>query len=324
MTSNEGFIFMTMVFVAVVLLASAMIVPTAGSAAQASRKMRKRIGRHLDLQEAGTTSLLRDQYLKDLSPLERSIEGLPLVESLSHMVEQSGVRTSAAKVVMKGFTYGIIAAAVLLIYPGIFMIALVGAFTGFLLPIVAILRTRAKRLARFEEQLPEALDIMARALQAGHPFNETMNLVAEEMDDPIAGEFGRIFSDLNFGLPLKTAFQGILTRVPSVSLHTLITAVLIQHESGGRLAEILQKVAVVIRGRFKLQRKLKTLSAEGRMSAWILALIPFVLSAMMMIVAPDYLPVLLSDPIGLKLIGGAFALMCIGVFWIRKVIRIQV
>ena len=116
----------------------------------------------------------------------------------------------------------------------------------------------------------------------------------------------------------------MLTRVPSVSLHTLVTAVLIQAESGGRLAEILDKVADVIRGRFRLQRKLKSLSAEGRMSAWVLGMVPFVLAGMMMVVAPDYLPVLLESPLGWKIIGSSFVMMIIGIFWIRKIIRIRV
>ena len=133
--------------------------------------------------------------------------------------------------------------------------------------------------------------MMSTALKAGHPFTETLNLVSEEMQDPIAGEFGRVFSDLNFGMSQKAALQAMLIRMPSMSLHTLITAVIIQTETGGALAEIIENVADVIRGRFKLQRKIKSLSAEGRMSAWVLALIPFALALLLMVASPDYLPV---------------------------------
>lgn len=324
MTTNEGLIFAGMVFVAIVLLGSALIVPTAGTAAQASRKMRMRIGRHLDMREPGTTSLLREQYLKELSPLERAIEKLPLISQFSYVVEQSGIKTSGAKVVTTSLIWGpLVAIAVFILMKNVPLAILLGVLV-FFFPIGRIVMARNARLARFEEQLPEALDIMSRALKAGHPFNETLNLVSEEMQDPIGGEFGRIFSDINFGLPLKTALQGILTRVPSASMHTLITAVLIQSESGGKLAEILEKVAIVIRGRFKLQRKIKSLSAEGRMSAWILSLIPFALAAMISVINPGYLPVLLNEPLGIKLIMGSFFMLIVGVFWIRSIIQIQV
>lgn len=324
MTSQEGLIFGLMVFIAIVLLASAMIVPTAGSAAQASRRMRKRIGKHLELRDPGISSLLRNQYLEELSPFERAIEKIPLFRPLSMMIEQSGERVSVFKVLTKGVSLGLLFSVPVYLYLGSAVIALVVFLVALALPIIDVARKRSSRLNRFEEQLPEALDVMARALKAGQPFTETLKLVSEEMPDPIGSEFGRIFSDLNFGLPLKSALHGTLTRIPSMSLHTLVTAVLIQSESGGALAEILDKVAAVIRGRFKLQRKLKTLSAEGRMSAWILAMIPFVLAAVMMVISPDYLPVLLGEPVGQKLILTAFGLMIVGVFWIRKVIRIEV
>ena len=324
MTTTEALFFTGMVFLTILLLALAIIVPTAGSAAQAGRTMRKRIGQHLDMQEPGVTSLLRDQYLKDLTPFERSLENLPGVQSLSIAIEQSGIDTRAYKMVLLGlFMAAGVAIAIWFFFQNL-LIALAVGLPFIFVPALYILVKRKQRMDRFEEQLPEALEIMSRALQAGHPFNETLNFVGEEMDDPIAAEFGRVFSDLNFGLPMKAAFQGILTRVPSVSLHTLVTAVLIQSESGGRLAEILDKVAEVIRGRFRLQRKLKTLSAEGRMSAWVLGLVPFVLAGMMLIVAPDYLPVLLEDPLGIKIILTSFALMIVGIFWIRKIIRIRV
>lgn len=324
MTSQESFFFMLMVFVAIVLLSVAMIVPTVSSSAQAGRRMRRRIKDHLDLSDPGSSSLVREHYLKDLSPFGRKVESLPVLSRLSEAVEQSGVDTTAYKIVLTGLVAALIAIIGVMVIWQNPLIAVLLAIAVFFIPIISIYIKRKKRLDRFEEQLPEALDIMSRALKAGHPFNETLNFVGEEMDDPIAAEFSRIFSDLSFGLPLPTAFRSAMARIPSLSLHTTVTAVLIQHESGGRLAEILEKVAGVIRSRFKLQRKLKTLSAEGRMSAWVLGLVPFVLAGMMMVIAPNYLPVLLKNPTGLKIIGASFFMMCVGIFWIRKVIRIEV
>jgi len=313
-----------MVFVAIVTLAAALIVPTAGTAAQASRKMRGRIFQHLQAQGDGVVSLVRDQYLDKLSPFERSVEKLPFLQPLSRIVEQSGEKQSVARVLILGFVLGAIAGGFLYFIFLSISAALLIAVLVFFIPIISLIRKRNARTVRFEEQLPEALDMMSTALKAGHPFTETLNLVSEEMQDPIASEFGRVFSDLNFGMPLKVALQAMLIRMPSMSLHTLITAVIIQTETGGALAEIIENVADVIRGRFKLQRKIKSLSAEGRMSAWVLASVPFALALLLMVVSPDYLPVLLSEPLGRKLILIAFALMIVGAFWMRKIIRIEV
>jgi len=313
-----------MVFVAILLLATAMIVPTAGTAAQASRRMRKRMRSHLQLQDPGTASLIRVQKLTGMSPLERYIETLPFFQPLSQLIEQSGENSSVAKVLIKSGIIALIASVIVFLLSSSVIASLLVAALVILVPYVLLMRKRAKRMDKFEEQLAEALSIMSRALKAGHPLIETFNIVSEEMPDPIAGEFGRVFSDLNFGMPLKAALHGMLVRTPSMSLHSMITAVLIQSETGGALAEILENVLDVIRSRFKLQRKVKTLSAEGRMSAWILAMLPFVLAAVISLSAPDYLPILIQEPLGRKIILMGFCMMLIGIFWIRKIIRIEV
>lgn len=324
MTTSEGLIFGVMVFIAIVLLATAMIVPTAGTAAQANRKMRQRMRQHLQLHDPGTATLIREQYLGNLSPFERGIEKLPFLQSLSRLVEQSGETTSVAKVLFKSLVFALVVAIPVFFYSRSVLLGLLAGLAVAFVPVVLLLRKRAQRIVVFEEQLADSLGVMARALKAGHPLSETFNLISEEMQDPIASEFGRVFSDLNFGMPLKAALQSLLVRIPSMSLHSFVTAVLIQNESGGGLAEILENVAEVIRSRFKLQRKIKTVSAEGRMSAWVLAMVPFVLAIMLSLANPDYLPVLLNDPLGQKIILAAFGMMCIGILWIRRIIRIEV
>lgn len=324
MTATEGLIFTVMVFTAIVLLATAMIVPTAGTAAQANRKMRKRMRQHLQLQDPGTATLIREQYLGKLSPFERSIEKLPFMQSLSRVIEQSGESTSVAKVLFKSVLIALVAATAVFFYSRSVLFAALAGIPFVFVPIVLLLRKRAARIVLFEEQLADSLGVMSRALKSGHPLNETFNLISEEMQDPIASEFGRVFSDLNYGMPIKAALQSLLVRIPSVSLHSFVTAVLIQNESGGGLAEILENVAEVIRSRFKLQRKIKTVSAEGRMSAWVLAMVPFALAGLLSITTPGYLPVLFSDPLGQKIILAAFGMLCIGIFWIRRIIRIEV
>jgi tight adherence protein B len=198
------------------------------------------------------------------------------------------------------------------------------AFIGVLpLPYLKLVRDRNLRVGLFEEQLPDALEVMSRALRAGNPFNETLRVVAEEMDDPIATEFGITFSDLNYGVSVKAAFKGLLERTPNVSLAALVTAVLVQRETGGNMAEILDRIAGVLRQRQRFQRRVRTLTAEGRVSAWILVLMPFVLAIMLSLVAPSYLPMLLEHPVGLRLIGIALAVMAFGIWWVRRIVRVR-
>jgi tight adherence protein B len=204
------------------------------------------------------------------------------------------------------------------------VLAVLAAAGALMTPFFRVSLQRTRRIARFEEQLPEALDVMVRALRAGHPFSGTLQLVSEEMDDPIAREFGITFADINYGLDVKQAFMNMLERIPNITLMTLVTAVVVQRETGGNLAETLSKISGVIRGRFRFNRKVKTLSAEGRLSAWILVMIPFTLFVLIMLTTPTYLPVLLQEPAGLKIVGVAFFLQVIGILWIRRVIRIEV
>jgi tight adherence protein B len=144
------------------------------------------------------------------------------------------------------------------------------------------------------------------------------------MDDPVAAEFELTFGDINYGNDVRKAMLGLLSRVPSVSVMALVTSILVQKETGGNLAEILEKISIVIRGRFRLQRKVQTYSAEGRMSAWVLAMVPLVLFVTLWFTTPEYLPVLLDDPRGQKMIIYGFFSGVVGIFWIRKIIRIEV
>ncbi len=316
-------IFIAMVFIAVVLLITSVIVPTVGSEAQANRRMRQRLNRVLDSVDEGSASILRDRYLGGMSPAEKFFNHFPGVRNFRLSVMQAGIKTAAYVIILYAITLFAIGFVLAFLFLENIWIALVFALPLLVIPFYYVSYKRGKRLATFEEQLPEALDMMARALQAGHPFNETLKMVGDEMHDPIGGEFTTTFVDINYGMPIKTAFMAMLSRVPSISLNTLITAVLIQQESGGKLAEILMKISSVIRGRFKLNRKVRTLSAEGRMSAWVLTLLPFVLALVISISTPSYLGLMTKDPLGVFIVGGAFVLVIIGNFWIRKIIRFK-
>lgn len=324
-SSTGGLLFVGMMAVAAFLLTLSLTVPAFGPERQAARRLRKRIVQVGDeFEQPRVASLLRDQYLRKLSPLERWLESLPGMPALRRLLHQAGSPLPAYRLVLLSLSLiygGVLAGTILLGHP--LATALLAVMAGSA-PLVLFIIRRNQRLARFDEQLPEALEIMTRALRAGHPFNETLKLVSEDMDDPIAGEFGATFADINYGADVRSAFLGLLERTPSMSLMIMVMSVLVQRETGGNLSEVLEKIAGLIRGRFRFQRRVRTLSAEARMSAWILAMVPFVLFLVLMFSTPDYLPVLLEHPTGQNLIMMAFVLLMVGALWMRRIIRIDV
>jgi tight adherence protein B len=321
---SDQLIFLLMVFLAVFLLAIALIVPSFGTSAQAAKHLRRRIRGVVTTLDTGAVSLLREKGRQRLSPLERWIEGLPGITRLNLFIEQAGRDTPAYRLVLLaaglGLGFGLL--GWILARSPLWGLLLAGV--GLMAPFLKIRFERERRIARFEEQLPDALDVMSRAMRAGYPFTETLHVAAEEMKDPLGREFRLTFADINYGMDLKTAFFRLLQRVPSTSLMPVITGVLVQRDTGGNLAEILDKISAVVRGRFRFQRKVRTLSAEGRISAWVLTLVPFVLAGLMQLVNPEYLPLLVKDPLGRTLILWAFILIIVGIFWMRRIIRIEV
>ncbi len=317
-------LFVLLVFFAVVLLLQGTVVPVFSDA----RKMRKRIASRLSNAAQGDgvelSSILREKYLRDLSPLERTLESLPGMERLSNLIEQSGRETPAYRIALLSIVFMIVGAVGGWIVSREWQIVLAAAFVGLLLPYLNVLRLRAQRLAKLEEQMPEAIDVIQRALKAGHPFSQCLKLVAEDMDEPIAREFELTFADISYGNDPRRALLGLLQRVPSVSVTALITAVLVQRETGGNLAENLARISGVIRGRFRFQRKVKTLSAEGRMSGWVLSMTPLVLFGIMWLMQPDYITLLTEHPRGPTLIYTAIGMGTVGVLWIRRLVRIEV
>ncbi|TJY65270.1 secretion system protein [Sinimarinibacterium sp. CAU 1509] len=267
-------------------------------------------------------SLLREQYLRDLNPFELWLESLPGMRRVETLCEQAGRPAPAYRLVLLSLVLA------LLVGLGFTLAGrpLMGAVLFLLvlpLPYAKLLRDRNQRLQQFEADLPDALDVMSRALRAGNPFNETLKVVSQEMSDPVATELGITFSDINYGLSVKSGFMALLERVPSISLSAMVTAVLVQRETGGNMAEIFDRVAYTLRQRQRFQRRLRTLTAEGRMSAWILVLMPFVLALVLAITSPDYLPLLVDDPAGVRMIVAALVIMSVGVLWIRRVIRVR-
>jgi tight adherence protein B len=321
---DSPWLFLVLVFLAVFLLVQALVVPVFSESA----RMRKRlIARLSSVNSIGTgdfARLLREKHLSELSPLERRLEALPSMARLARVIEQSGRSTPVYRLLaLSGALAGVGALAAWTMTRATGW-TLMLALAGSALPLLKVLRDRARRMARFEEQLPDALDVVKRALKAGHPFSQALNLVVEDMEDPIRKEFDLLFSEINYGGDMRNALLGLLERVPSVSVMALVTAVLVQRETGGNLAETFERITGVIRGRFKLYRRVRTLSAEGRLSAWILALVPVTLFVVISVTSPGYLPVMLHDPLGKNMVAAAVVMAIVGVLWIRRILRIQV
>ena len=322
---SDGLIFMLMVFAAAFLLSQGMIVPAFGERRQARKRLQKRLADLSDSPDKPDVhTLFREKFLQDLSPLERRLESLDINEWLSRVIEQSGHKILAYRLVLLSIALAVVGGVVGWVTTHNPLMTLVVAVVAGYLPFFKIFRDRTKQFAKFDEQLPDAIDIMRRALQAGHPFSETLSLVAEDMEEPVSREFAITFADINYGNDVRRAMLGLLQRVPSVTVMALVTAILLQKETGGNLTENLENIGKVIRSRYRFQRKVRSMSAEGRASAWALALVPLGLFAVISVTTPSYLPILLEEPLGRKMIGWAAFLAVIGILWMRRIIRIDV
>jgi len=192
------------------------------------------------------------------------------------------------------------------------------------IPYVLARRARTRRLGRIEHQLPDAADFIARALRAGHSFTNVLQIVGNELPEPLSSEFRIAREEINYGVPMAEALHNMAARIPLTDLRYLIIAVLIQRESGGNLAEILGNISTIIRSRLRLVAQVRVLSAEGRMSAWILGLLPFGVMLVLTLINPDYVSLLWTDPSGVRLLWYAAGMILFGVVWLRKVIRIRI
>lgn len=268
-------------------------------------------------------TLRRDTYLHSLSALERKLESLPGMERLRRLIEQSGHSRPAYQLASISTLLACAGLLIVSLVSGQWLLGLLAGFALAALPVYRLNHQRKQQLSLFDEQLPDALDSIARALKAGHPFTEAMHMISKEMGDPIGREFALTAAEINYGNDFRLALLNLLERIPSISLKAAVVSVLIQRETGGNLAETIANISGVIRSRFQLQRKVKTLSAEGRLSAWVLILLPFVLMLVIYVVSPAYLTPLFHEPLGKKLLLGSGASMLVGILWIRHIIKID-
>lgn len=256
--------------------------------------------------------------------LEPLAAQLPAFGDLRLMIDQAGMTMSLARflVLTVGLTLAVgLGTLMLTLY---WPAAAAAAAAAGLLPYAYIRRRRKKRLYAFEEALPEAIDLLGRAIRAGHPLSAGLKMVAEETRDPIASEFRRTHEENRFGLPFEDAILAMADRVNIVDVRILVTAILIQREVGGNLAEVLDNLASVIRARFTIRRQLRVYTAQGRFSGYVLAVLPIATGGAIYALNPSYMRLLFTDPIGKLMLITAVVFQIIGFLWIRKIVDIEI
>jgi len=269
--------------------------------------------------------------------LERPVERLSSVRAidilLSHtkglsiplerLIAQSGVTITVGALVMTSVLLGGLGYLVVKFLMHFTVLALVAALVCASAPLAFIRWRRTRRFRTFEEQFPEAIELLARSLRAGHAFTTGILMVAEEMPNPMAAEFKLVYDRQNFGMSMSDALKGLAERVPILDARFFTTAVLTQRDTGGNLSEILDNLAAVIRDRFKVKRQVRAVTAHGRITGWILSAMPPVLALLLSIVSPGFIKPMFIDPLGIKMIAAGCALQLIGTVIIRKLVNIR-
>ena len=323
---NLFYAFIVLAFVAAVLLLEGLYLTWAAYKGPEAKRIERRL-RAMSAGGAGgaEASILKQRMLSESPPLQRLLLGVPRVQELDRLLQQSGSKWSVSFFLGMTLLVAALAFFAATFIPFLhWMFAALIAAVGAVLPLLYIVRKRAMRMRKIVAQLPDALDLISRALKAGHAFPSGLQMVGEETQDPIAGEFRIVHDEINFGVAVPTALTNLANRVPSPDMRQFVIAVLIQRETGGNLTELLANISALIRQRLKLFMKIRVLSAEGRLSAWILCLLPFCLAVVINIINPRFMSVLWTDPMGLKMIYALLVLMVLGTLWMRKIIRIRV
>lgn len=259
-----------------------------------------------------------------LPGIERLVGGTNAGTRLARLIEQADAPTTpSAWLVMSLVSGAVLSAAGHLVirHP---MALLITAPLGAALPTLWLVQRRSSRLKRFEEQFPEALDLVSRAIRAGHAFQSALGMVAEELPQPVGPEFKKTFEQQNFGLPLRDALTALAERVPLLDVRFFVTAVAIQRDTGGNLAEILDNLSHVVRERFKVQRQVRVHTAHGRITGFVLLALPAGLGVALSLINPDHMKLLFEERIGQTMLMGVMVMQIVGFVWIRRVVKIEV
>jgi tight adherence protein B len=270
-------------------------------------------------------ALLRDEQLSQIPALDSLLRRSERISAIQKMLAQAGMSLRAGNFLGLSVISAVAAAIVAFVLtrnnPAVAWAAL---FIGFLLPYSYASFRRNKRFEKFEELFPEAIDTLARAVRAGHAFTTALEMISNEVSEPVCSEFRKLYEEQKFGMPVRDALMNLTNRMPLVDVKFFVTAVMLQRETGGNLAEILDNLSYVIRERFKIQRQVRVYTAQGRLTMALLMGMPPVIVTTMLVLNPAFIRPLFSDPIGHTLLVAGITLQTIGYFVIRKIIRIQV
>ncbi len=260
----------------------------------------------------------------DKGTLDRLVAGTNAGVGLKHLIDQSGCKTTPGAIMTVSLALVVAVGLGTYVVVPQKLLAIPAAAIGGALPFVYLVRCRSSRMKRFEEQFPEALDLLARALRAGHAFQTTMGMIGDELNEPVGPEFKKTFEEQNFGLPLRDSLQQLAERVPIMDVRFFVTAVLIQRETGGNLAEVLDNLGHVVRERFKIRRQVRVHTAHGRFTALVLLSLPAALGVALTFLNPEHMHVLFTEHMGQMMLIIAMVMQAIGFIWIRQVIKIEV
>ena len=272
----------------------------------------------------GDPTVVRREAEGPLPAVERVVAKTQAGSKLALLIEQSGSKTTVGGVLVASIAAASLAALLTALFVRFALAIPVAALLAGLMPYVVLHRKRTVRLRKFEEQFPEALDILSRAVRAGHAFQAALGMAADELREPVGPELKKSFEQQNFGLPLRDSLNQLAQRVPILDVRFFVTAVLIQRDTGGNLAEILDNLAHVVRERFKILRQVRVHTAHGRFTGYVLLGLPPFLAVALTIIAPDHMKLLFTEHMGHVMLEGTLVMQVIGYFWIRKVMKIEV
>jgi len=264
-----------------------------------------------------------DEVMSSVETIDRILRSSPITRSVKNLLDQAGKPMSVSVFLLATACAALLVFMVAFRYTHFLAFGVGMAVIGGALPLFYVRRRRKKRIEKFEEQFPEAIDLVARALRAGHGLATGLGMVADELKAPVGTEFRTLFDEQNFGLSLPEAMRNFARRVPVLDARFFVTAVLTQRETGGNLAEVLDNLGAVIRERFKVRRQVRVLSAHGRITGWVLTGLPPALAVATLIVNPSHLGSLVNDPLGQKLIMAGVTLQVLGTLIIRKLVDVE-
>lgn len=267
---------------------------------------------------------MRRELFSDIPALSKLLATAPLVPRLQLLLQQAAVEMQIATFLLVVLGLALVTWIVTLLVNGILVISFLAAIIAGSIPFAVVYYKRSRRFSRFEEQFPDAMDLLARAVRAGHAFTTAFSLIGEEMPNPVAQEFDFTFHQQNLGLPLRDALANLAVRMPLPDVRIFVSALQIQRDSGGNLGEILDNLSQVVRERFELLREVQTITAEGRLSMYVLTAMPFVAGLGMYLINPEYMKPLLTDPMGHTALMVAGVMQVLGYLIIRKIIKIKI